>query len=87
METNRDLYNSEKEYEDLFKKLDKNDRLMEEKLFCLFDCNQKLYNENSDKKNQITTLQSLNDKYINENKVLKNKIKNMRREMENADNL
>ena len=77
METNRDLYNFNRKYENLVKKLDKSKILLNKKLRCIIDDNHKLNYENLDKRSQIITLKNLNDKYINENKVLKSKIKKM----------
>ena len=85
METNRDLYNSNKKYEDLRDKLRKNKKLVLDSFLCNFQKSNKLYTETSIMERQITTLQSLNDKYINENKLLESEIVKMWNEIENVD--
>ena len=77
METNRDLYNSDKKYEDLWTELSKNQDMQVNNFICLSHESIKLYDKISITESKITILQSLNDKYTNENKLLENEIEKM----------
>ena len=77
IEINRDLYNSDKKYEDLWTELSKNQHMQVNNFICLSHESIKLYDEISITESKITILQSLNDKYTNENKLLENEIEKM----------